>query len=265
MKTIGQFAVLLLVLNISYINPGYAEANANSFSDSNTPYINHKMAKFRDLFVACVRDKRTGFSVKDLHQLIYLPVSLKYEANISNQISPRARLRIIDQRFKNITAKLYHNKSKQQAFSSVKCRSANRSPVTIIVLPGIFGEFSSSQPYGKLFAKSSRSIAGRKWLRAVSQLPANDKKRVSKSYVANLRPRGELRESDIVISPTTILDAVRVTSIDKTKNKELARLVLLYPRLFQALKKIFSNYGCAETNRFYRVFARCFYSITNVC
>ena len=173
--------------------------------------------RFRDIFATYLR--ADGRSQDEIQKLVYLPTDTVLDESVPMGASPEETLANLDRRMagqRPSTQYAHGVNTPVEPIADVDAAFAASGPVTIVMIPGIFGEFIDNMPFQEVF-NNDQSFATREWAEKSAAATGDDANDTMFSLDALddvEHPMGEL---------------MKVASIDGADGKPLVRLVFPKP------------------------------------
>ncbi|RZA23561.1 MAG: hypothetical protein EOP10_12410 [Proteobacteria bacterium] len=206
LRTLAPVVIFLLVL----FKP--AQVNAGDEDDRA-----QNAAMFRNIFYSLAKGQ---FQDDDIHKLIYVPEERFYASAKVEGVDPFEE-RVTD--YNSIAPFDLYSKGLDTPFEEIKDvdSAVTQNPVTIVVIPGIFGEFIQHFPFHEVLVNKDSQYS-KTWKAAIAKKPTVDR-------VFDLE---QMRDLD-----TDLDKLVEVASIDNPAGKDLVRVIYLKP-LFGSMETL---------------------------
>lgn len=210
MLALRKLPVLLLSISLGNF---YA---LNAFGND-SGYSQPSVSDFRNSFYTYLKDSEySKYSDEDIHSLVYLPTAEAQNpmASYPEFSDAKSQLSFLDSFFKTLKPSDQYFNGLQTPFQSIKDMNAvfeRTGPVTVVVLPGIFGEFIETYPFQEVFSEPN-TAAKLEWEQKFSAHPITDFAFSEEALQFEKRP---------------LKDLIEVGSIDDGNGKPLIKLVFL--------------------------------------
>lgn len=167
---------------------------------------------------------RNDFTLTEITQFILYPPKLITDME---PIHDQASFTNTESQLQKISNLDLYKLSQEKLFSYVddpdKFLHARKQPLTIVLIPGIFGEFINNRPFESVLSKES--VFSKKWQKKLAALEGS----------AQLGKVFNFKEMRVIEIP--IQELVSASSIDSSDGHELVRLIYLKP-LFGSLETL---------------------------
>ncbi len=121
------------------------------------------VGSFRDVLVACLTETNGAVTQKMKDFVIYQPTEAMMQAPTANAESPEALLTAMDETMKSVMPADLYEQGMATAAQPVSAEDLNASllakPMTIVIIPGVFGEFIETRAFDDVFSRKKSAYA----------------------------------------------------------------------------------------------------------